>query len=224
MKTALARNAFCTVLVPFSLISIARADSISSIGNLSGAGAPVSYGGTAIDNVFVQGSGPVLPGEQPRTANLGSFNIVIVPGAGLSGNAAALAAFQRAANAWMARISDPITVTINADLVPLSPGIIGSTSATVLQAGYNTIRNAVVADAALDPNDTIMASTPTAAQYSAFVPGGSTLSGNLLATKANLKALGFAGLDTTFGVSDATVNFSSAFGFDFDNSNGVGAG
>jgi len=223
MKTKVARTALCTVVIPFALISTGRADGISYIDNLSGANAPISYGGTAADNIFLRGSGPVLP-EQPRTANLGSFNIVIVPGAGLSGNAPALAAFQRAANAWMARISDPITVTINADLVPLGAGIIGSTSSTVLQAGFNTIRNQVVADAAADPNDAIMASTPTAAQFNAFTPGGSTLSPNLLATKANLKALGFTGLDASFGVSDATINFSSAFTFDFDNSNGVGGG
>jgi hypothetical protein len=44
------------------------------------------------------------------------------------------------------------------------------------------------------------------------------------ATKANLKALGVTGLDTQFGVSDGTISFNSAVSFDFDNSNGVGAG
>ena len=59
---------------------------------------------------------------------LGSFNIVINAGAGLAGNAAALAAFNRAADQWEAWISDPITVTIVADLQNLgNPSIIGST-------------------------------------------------------------------------------------------------
>ena len=38
--------------------------------------------------------------RSPTTSNLGGFNIVIVPGPGLAGNAAALAAFNRAADQW----------------------------------------------------------------------------------------------------------------------------
>src|SRR4029079_17875526 len=50
------------------------------------------------------------------------------------------------------------------------------------------------------------------------------LNGNMTATKANLKALGFAGLDGMFGASDASITFNSGFSFDYDNSNGVGGG
>ena len=46
----------------------------------------------------------------------------------------------------------------------------------------------------------------------------------MVATKANLKAMGFAGLDGAFGANDANITFSSSFAFDFDNSNGVTAG
>ena len=46
----------------------------------------------------------------------------------------------------------------------------------------------------------------------------------MIGTKANLKALGFQGLDAAFGVSDATMQFNSNFTFDYDNSDGVGAG
>ena len=41
-------------------------------------------------------------------SRLGSFNIVLNTGGGLSGNSAALAAFTRAANHWVSYFSDPI--------------------------------------------------------------------------------------------------------------------
>lgn len=224
MKTTLKHIVAGCILFCLMLHAAAHADTIVGFDQSADVHAPVSFGGSVVDNVFVPASGQNLTSGQSPSPNLDNFTIVIVPGSGLSGNAAALAAFQRAANAWMARISDPITVTINANLLPLGAGVIGSSSSTVLQAGYNTIRNAVVADAAADPDDAIMASTPTAAQFSAVVPGSATLTGNLLATKANLKALGFSGLDDGFGASDGAINFNSTFSFDFDNSDGVGAG
>jgi hypothetical protein len=190
----------------------------------------ISLAGHLLDNVFVPitagaGHAQISEGAVPPQ-NLGTFDIVIVPGAALAGNAAALAAFNRAALAWEARIADPITVTINADLAPLGAGIIGSTSSMILQGSFNTIRNAMVADSADEADDTIVASLPTAAQFLATVPASpaSSLSGNVLGTKANLKALGFPDLDALFGVSDGSITFSTNFSFDFDNSDGVGAG
>src|SRR5262249_48914448 len=122
------------------------------------------------------------------------------------------------------RISDPITITINADLAPLKPGVLGSTSSVLFEAGYNTIRDAMVADAANEVTNGIIASTPTAAQFSVIVPFDRFLSGKILASKANLKALGFTELDALYGVSDASITFSTSYAFDFDNSNGVTAG
>src|SRR5262245_26474313 len=66
---------------------------------------------------------------QPTTgveSNLGTFDIIINPGAELSGNAAAMAAFNRAANRWEAYISDPVTINVDANLEPLGAGILGS--------------------------------------------------------------------------------------------------
>src|SRR5688500_11276973 len=94
--------------------------------------------------------------------------IVIVPGAGLASNAPALAAWNRAANAWGNILTDPITVTVNADMFNMgSPSILGATSAVFLGAGYNTIRNQMVVDAGNEPDDAIVASLPTAAQFGA---------------------------------------------------------
>src|SRR5262245_18128895 len=152
-----------------------------------------------------------------------ALTININAGAGLAGNAAALAAFDRAANQWEAVFSDNVTVNINADLTNLgNPTIIGQASRTLLFGGYTTIRNAMVADAADEgADDSIAALLPTAAQFTAVVPIGFTLSGNTILTQANAIALGL--VNPTAG-TDASITFNNQFSFDFDNSNGVGGG
>ena len=152
-------------------------------------------------------------------------SITITPGPGLAANAAALAAFDRAAASWGARLADPITVNINADLTDMgSPTVLGSTTSVFLAGGYDLIRDQMVADAAGDPHDAVVASLPTSSQFSAFVEDGFGIRSAMAATKANLKALGFQDLDLLFGESDATITFNSGFSFDFDNADGVGAG
>jgi hypothetical protein len=153
--------------------------------------------------------------------------INIVPGASLAGNAAALAAFNRAATTLGNLFTDPIVVTINANLVAIAnPSIIGSASSVILQgAGFTAIRGLMVTDGADEADDAITAFLPTLGQFSAFIQNGFSIAGDILATKANLKALGFpANLDAIFGASDGTIEFNSNFAFDYDNSNGVGAG
>ena len=199
---------------------------VSLFGNAAAASeGPVTLAGDMIDNVFVPRTGNALSLEPSLPPlNLGTFDIVTNPGPTLAGNAAALAAFNRAALAWEARISDPITITIDADLAVLGAGILGSTGSVLLQAPYTTIRNAMVVDAADEADDTITASLPTSGQFVATIPGGTMLSPNLTGSKANLKALGFSGLDGAFGASDGSITFNTTFAFDFDNSNGVGPG
>ncbi len=168
--------------------------------------------------VLVMGLSISLP-----TAN--ALVININAGVELAGNTAALAAFNRGAAQWSQYFNDPITVTIAADLLDMgSPTIIGSTSAVFLAGGYNLIRNQMVADAAPYLNNSIVASLPTVAQFSAFVPSGFGISATMFATKADLKAMGFPGLDAAFGAKDADITFNSGFSFDYDNSNGVTAG
>jgi hypothetical protein len=151
--------------------------------------------------------------------------VLLNPGAGLAANPAALAAFGRAALTWGGWLSDPITVNINADLQDMgSPVILGSTSSVFLMGAYNTIRNQMVADAVGEPDDAIVNSLPTAGEFSAFVPAGFGLDGSMAGTKANLKAMGFTGLDELFGETDADITFNSGFTFDYDNSDGVAPG
>lgn len=169
----------------------------------------------------------LVPGGSGATpAQLGlSISVNPINGSALNSNSAALAAFNRAADVWRNYFNDPIQINISADLLNLgSPSIIGQTSVTLLKGDYTTVRNAMVVDAAGQAGNGIVASLPTAAQFSAFVPSDYSLSGNVLLSKANAKALGFTGLDGVFGASDGTIQFNSAFNFDYDNSDGVTPG
>jgi hypothetical protein len=175
---------------------------------------------TAPGSTSLNATSASLPSKQ-----LGLFSIVIVPGPTLSSNAPALAAFNRAAQDWQSRFTDPVTVTINADLAPLGPSIIGDTAAVTLQGTYDEVRGAMVLDGADEPSNLpITAALPTSANYSVTIPPGRTLNPQIALTKANAKALGFTGLDAQFGNSDALIRFSSTFAFDYDNSNGVSVG
>ena len=168
---------------------------------------------------------PVLAAARAgaKALAVGSFDIVLVPGPGLAASPDALAAFERAAARWEALITDPIVVTIDADFADLGdPGIIGQAGSSLLQGPFDVIRDALVADA--DADDEILGAMPTAAEFAASLPSGFVLSGFVMATKASLKALGFTGLDETFGVSDATITFNEAFAFDLDSGDGVAPG
>jgi hypothetical protein len=184
---------------------------------------PVVHAMAAVPMGVAEGSGLEL-GEPRPGQQLGAFDVAINAGPALSANAAALAAFNRAAAQWDGFIADPITVTIDADLAPLGPSVLGAASSVSLIGSYNVIRNAMVLDAADEADDAVVAQLPSAANAAFFLPTGFDLDGNLQLTKANAKALGFADLDTIFGASDGEITFSSQFAFDFDNSNGVTPG
>jgi len=230
MKNTFLPRAIVPALLAAVLVPFARGEITVGLPNSDAVDSPVTFYGHLVDNVPVpvapRTGGAQSPGEvSAPPVSIGTFNIVLNAGAALAGNAAALAAFNRAALQWEGFFSDPITITIDANLANLgNPSIIGQASSVLLQAGYNTIRNQLVADSALDLDDSINALLPTAAQFTAQVPAGFSLNGNLVGTKANLKAMGFTGLDGLFGASDGQITFNSTFAFDFDNSNGVTPG
>ncbi len=166
-----------------------------------------------------------ITGATSASAPAAVFDIVLNPGAGLSANAPALAAFNRAANAWENVFHDPITVTINANLQNLgSSSIIGSTSNVYLEDNFDNVRAAMVADAFNSSTYGLTSHLPTLAQFSAFMPSGFSLDGGIASSKANLKAMGYTGLDGAFGAADGTMTFNSNFAFDYDASNGITPG
>jgi hypothetical protein len=74
------------------------------------------------------------------------------------------------------------------------------------------------------PDDAVVASIPTYANFTATLPAGSSLNGGMLATKANLKAIGVSNVDKVFGPNDADITFNANRPFDYDNSDGIGPG
>jgi hypothetical protein len=155
-----------------------------------------------------------------------ALNIELVPTASLSANSAALAAFSRAAARWSEHLLDPIMVRINADFSALgSASVIGQASSVLIYSdSYAEIRDAMVADAALEADDGIVVNLPRFNELRVLAPSGNTLANALYATKANLKALSLTGLDARFGASDGAVSFNSGFAFDFNSADGVAPG
>lgn len=155
-----------------------------------------------------------------------ALTIEFVQGSGFL--AQATPALQRAATQWIGVLGDPVTVTINTDFANLgAPNIIGNASSLTLTTtndGFDLVRSRLVADAADEPDDGIVAALPTLGQFEPLLPEGFSFNGELSGTKANFKALGFSGLDVQFGPADAFINFNTQFGFDFDNSDGVTPG
>jgi hypothetical protein len=146
--------------------------------------------------------------------------IVLNAGPGLAANAEALAAWDRAVAAWERWLRDPVTIVINGDLESLPPGVLGASTARLFANLYGTLRSAMIADA--EDDEDIVAGLPTPAQLNLLLPPGFTYPGQAVATKANLKALGF---DMSFDNAqpDAEIVFSTnALGrFDFDASDGI---
>ena len=152
----------------------------------------------------------------------GALTIQLNAGPGLSANPEALGAFRRAAARWEAVLMDPITVQIDADFVPLDPGVLGSTAPVALLAGFDDVVGALVLDALDEGADAVSASLPTLAELAISLPPGVAFGGSVGLTKANAKALG-ADVDGMFGPVDAEILINSIFvdQLDFDSRDGV---
>lgn len=164
-----------------------------------------------------------LQPESMERRDLLAFDIVIIPGPALQLDPVAMAAFNRGAAQWESFIEDDITVVISADVLDLgNPNIIGQAASVQPFADHDVMRAALIADA--EAGESIVNFLPTKAEAQWAFGGNFAPTGGIQATKANLKALGFQNLDVFAGVVDATIQFNSTFAFDYDNSDGVGAG
>jgi hypothetical protein len=158
-----------------------------------------------------------------------SANMIISLSAGtqLSNDAAAMSAFNRAIGYWNSVIADPITVYISADLSSsLDAGVLGGTSSSVQTPSYTAVRTAIVQDGIGEAAQTVTSALPTAAQFTATLPSGFTYdarTGNMLVSRANMKALGLLGAND-HTADDASMVFSSTFSWDFDETDGITPG
>lgn len=213
----------------------------------------VLVGSHVSDVVVVPGSGGTTIGpDRPRLdAQIDSdFDIILHKGSGLTGNAAADAAFERAAAFWESVFTDPVTVNIDADLASspiggggsFGPNTLGAALSVSIGLPYTDVRQRLISDATAD--EAITSQLPVDANLdfnlfgsfttigvtsSGFVNGSST-NRLLSVNRANALALGFTSLGGQASVfsggvtRDAAITFNSAFLFDFDNSDGITAG
>src|SRR4051812_27869620 len=186
-------------------------------------GAMIHQGGTILPIPAVAlAAAPVTPAAQP-------FNIVLNLGPNLQSDPVAAAAFEQAAQFLESKFSDPITITIDAEVQSLGGSTLGQTSSVIYGQPFDSLRNRIVSDA--NPQDeAFVAQLPTASTFLSNMPSNFTLNG-MSATRANLLALGMPaaqipGAPSQYGgaPTDATIIFSSDFPFDYDRSDGIQSG
>lgn len=153
-------------------------------------------------------------------------------------SAEALSAFEEAASMWESRLVDPVTVLIKIGAYDFGPGqsnIIGGASPTYYNASYSQYRAAYEADVRSDADSAVLATLSSGPTYQRFVnavyPGWNifldssrfiTSHDTVRLAGANAKALGMS-LGPVDAV-DATIDFNSAVGFDYDRSDGIAPG
>lgn len=114
--------------------------------------------------------------------------------------------------------NDTVTVTVNISFASLSPGVIGGTGSAYGSASWATSRSLLQTGA--DASDTIQASLPAGTTIPVrYSTGTTTNETRVFWSFANWKAAG----GTVTG-SDANMQFSTNFPFDYDPSNGVNSG
>lgn len=143
------------------------------------------------------------------------FNIVFVLGASVP--AAAVPAFVQVEQYLEAQFTDPITVTINVSFAALGSGILGATTPAYTTATYKNSRTGLYNNR--DSNDTIEAFLPSTTNIGVRYSGTSTTitqEDRVYWTRANYKST----IGTATG-NDASMQFSTAYTWDYDPTNGV---
>jgi hypothetical protein len=132
-----------------------------------------------------------------------------------------IAAFQRAADTWSARIKTPITITINVDYgfnmpsgSPFPAGVVGATSSGSVTVAYPTARANLRATVANPAESAIYYALPASS-----VPVNAGIGSAVEVSRSLGQALGFLPLDPNTAV--ATISFNKSFSFDFNPDNGI---
>jgi PEP-CTERM motif len=187
----------------------------------------------------------LLLGSTAIGAHALSFDLSFIPGT----SAVEQASFTAAAGLWSAQFSDNVTVKLTVGTSALGSSILAQAGSRSVAYSYTDVRNALAADASSLSDITAVANLPTGTSVGMLInrtsdnPNGfgsatpyvdstgannSTLSIN--AANARALGLGFAtgGVDLGGGSNcsncDALIEFSTAFDWDYDRSDGIGAG
>jgi hypothetical protein len=143
---------------------------------------------------------------------------------GLLGNVPALDALTRAADQWEATFVNPITVSIQADMIKFGgtnlfdPNFLAATSSHLSTELYDTVRNALVADVVDSPSKNINTFLPTSSELRFDVPTGINLdTSQVFLSQTNAMALDIP----VNNPSPPGIDFNSQFSWDFNRSNGI---
>lgn len=165
---------------------------------------------------FVDANKIIIVDRQQGVTPRAGLNLIFSLGGSVP--AAAIPAFATAEAYLEAQFpNDPITVTVSVSFAALSPGVIGGTGSAYGYVDWATSRSVLVTG--MDASDTIQSSLPTASLPVRYSTGSTTAENRVFWTFANWKAAGGAVAGT-----DATMQYSTAFPFDYDPSNGVTSG
>jgi hypothetical protein len=141
-----------------------------------------------------------------------------------------LSGFTLAADRWKSIYNDPVNVRINIDFPALAPSVLGQASSTQDVYSYSAYRSALSndrtsADDFLGVASLVNAPTFTVRRRDVDNPASfvtnttGAIASNVVLTRANARALGLiSNFDTA---SDADIQFSSNFNWDFDPSDGI---
>ncbi len=172
-----------------------------------------------------------------------AITINLIDVGGVTAGSDAAKGFQTAANFWSARLTNNATINLNVGFSALGTNILGQTSSTSYVAPVSSVVSAIRAggNSQLDAiakttlgqwsSGSLSMITPgyvntvtktgATVKTSVFDTDGSINNTQLGVTSANAKALG---LGVASGAIDATIKFSSTFGFDFNPTDGISAG
>lgn len=171
------------------------------------------------------------------------FTIVLNPTPGM--DLLAQDGFRHAADYWESQFTDPVTVNLTIGFSPLGNGILGQAGSTRINPTIASTMSALASDVTSASDLTATSHLPglSSGYFLSFLTqkntegrsktvsldtdtliNGSNWVNNayLDITTANAKALGWVPDDAA--AEDASITFSSAFSWDFDQSDGVGAG
>jgi hypothetical protein len=139
--------------------------------------------------------------------------------------AAVIAAFQRAAAVWTARIKSPVTISINIDYGVNSPGggafpsgVLGSTSSRRTSVDYQGVRTNLIASASSPAESSLYNQLPNS-----FVPTDTSNGAVVSANRSVAFALGLP-VPSPSDQNVATMGFNKNFPFDFNPDDGISGG
>jgi len=151
-----------------------------------------------------------------------------------TGNANADSGFQQAADFWSSQFNDDIEVNLTLGFSNLGGNVLGQAGSTANLYQYSDFSTAIIADSLSAADASFSSSLPSGNDFSVYINrtnesfnafvdnDGGANNTQVRLSNANAKALGL--ISGTQGGQDATITFNSAFNFDFDPSDGIGAG